>query len=150
MFLRKNVIPFGLTDSCTALLRMFLYWHFSYQHYVTSLISGDCRFSLATLTWKCCSALYGSSRKVAYYSRRGCTLQRADKQKIHCFCLLLTVSAATGCTDTFPDSSALHRKTVSFMSANSGLCMESSGTRHRPGARWETLPEEWKDLSETA
>lgn len=126
------------------LLRIFLYWHFSYQHNFNSRISGDCRFSLAELTWKCCIALHKSCRKVAYYWQRGCTLQRTDKQKTHCVCLLLTVSVATGCTDTFPDSSALHRKTMPFGAANSSLCMESSGAQHLPGAQWETLPEKWK------
>ena len=81
---------------------------------------------------------------MASYSQRGCTLQRADKQKIHCFCLLLRVSVATGCTDTFPDSSALHRKTVPFVVANSSLCMESSGAQHLLGAQWEALPDKWK------
>lgn len=122
----KEHVLFGLTYSCTVLLRIFLYRHFSYQYYFNSLISGDCRFSSAELTWKRCIALYKSCRKVVYYSQRGCTLQGADKQKIHCSSLLLTVSVATGCTDTFPDSSALHRKTGPFVVANSTLCMESS------------------------
>lgn len=77
------------------------------------------------------------------YSQRGCTLQRGDKQKIHCLCLLLVVSVATGCTDTFLIAQPCTEKQCH-------LWLQIPASARRPQEfstfqeQWETLPDKWK------